>query len=248
MQVAGLRVGVGQHLQQQAGGLVPCRAVVQVDAGQRHVGHAARAAVAHCGDHHILGHTDAAAAAVLQRADGDGIGGAEQAVDAGVALQKLLGLLVAGFHVELGHADPPRLRHQPGVPQCGLKPGPAGLTDGLVQHRRAEKARRTAAFFQHPGCGGPRRAEIIVKDAGIAFVLLAQNDNGDFQTVQHSPVLRRKEGGNEDNAVHRVMAQCVQCLDLALVFVGRVDEQQLIALVIQHAADALDHAGAALAA
>ena len=87
-----------------------------------------------------------------------------------------------------------------------------------------------------------------MKDAGIALVLLAQNDDGDFQTVQHGPVLRRKERGNEDNAVHRVVAQCVQRLDLALVFVGRVDEQQLVALVVQHAADALDHASAALAA
>ena len=98
-------MGIGQLVQQQAGGLVPCRAVMQVGTGQRHVGHPARTAVADGGHHHILGHTQALAAAVLDGTDGDGIRGAEQRVDLPRPLEQLAGLLVAGLHVELGHTD-----------------------------------------------------------------------------------------------------------------------------------------------
>ena len=184
----------------------------------------------------------------MQRTDGNGIGGAEQAVDAGVTLQKLLRLLVAGLHVEPRHADPLGARYQPGVPQCGLEPGPAGLADGLVQHGGPQKPRCAAAFFQHMRSGGAGCTEIVVIHAGIAAVLLAQNDDRDFQAVQYGLVLRRKEGGDEDNAVHGVVPQRVQRFDLALVLVGCVDQQQLVALFVQHAADALHHAGAALTA
>lgn len=61
--------------------LSPCRAVMQMGTGQRHVGHPARTAVADGGHHHILGYTQALAAVVLDGTDGDGIRGAEQRVD-----------------------------------------------------------------------------------------------------------------------------------------------------------------------
>ena len=61
-------------------------------------------------------------------------------------------------------------------------------------------------------------------------------------------MLRRKNGRNQNNAVHRVVAQHVHGPHLAGVVVGGVHQQQLVALLIQHTADALDHAGTAFTA
>ena len=69
-----------------------------------------------------------------------------------------------------------------------------------------------------------------------------------MQALQHRVVFRGKHGGNQDNAVHRIMPQGIQRAHFAGVVVGGVDQQQLVVLVVQYPADALHHAGAAFAA
>ena len=241
-------MGVRQHVQQQAGGFVPGGAVMQMGAGQRHIGNAANAVVAHSGNHDVLRHLQTVAAAVLQRTQGDGVGRAEQAVQPRRTAKQLLRLVVAGFHVELGSAHPLRLGHETCIPQRTVKAFAPGKADGFVQQGHAQVARLAPPLLQHVGGGGLRRAEIIVEHTAEPGILLPHDYHRHMQALQHRVVFRGKHGGNQDNAVHRIMPQGIQRAHFAGVVVGGVDQQQLVVLVVQYPADALHHAGAAFAA
>ena len=55
-----------------------------------------------------------------------------------------------------------------------------------------------------------------------------------MQALQHRVVFRGKHGGNQDNAVHRIMPQGIQRAHFAGVVVGGVDQQQLVVLIVQY--------------
>ena len=161
-------------------------------------------------------------AAVLQRTQRDGIGGAEQAVQPSRFLEQLLRLMVAGFHIELGNAHALGTGDQSRRLEGRVKALAAGKSGGLVQQRDPQIPRRTAAFLEHQRGGGLRRAEIVMIDRMIALAPLAQNHHRHPQALQHRMMLRREDGGNEDDAVHCVVAQKVQRLHLLGVVVGGI--------------------------
>ena len=220
---------------------------MQVGAGQRHKGIAPHTAVAYGGDHHILRDADACLPAVLHGTQSNGVGGAEQAVDAGVAAQQAGGLLVAGRGAELCHHHALGPHRQPGVLHGGFKTCPALLPGRLVQQGDPDVARGMAAPGQHVGRGSLCRAKVVVVHAAATRKLLPQHHQRHMHPLQHGLVLRGVHGGNEQDAVHRVAAQGVQGAEFLLRVVGGVDEQQLVAGFFQHAADALHDAGAAVA-
>ena len=220
---------------------------MQVGTSQRHKGAAPHLAVAHSSHHQILRDADARLPAVLHGTQGNGVGSAEQAVDAGVGFQQAGGLLVAGLGAELCHRHALGPHREASRFQGRFKTGPALLSGRLVQQGHADIARRPAALGQHVGRGSLCRAKIIVVNAAAARKLLPQHHQRHMQPFQHGLVLRGVYGGNEQDAVHGVLAQGVQSTDLPLRVVGGVDEQQLVAGFLQHAADTLHDAWAAVA-
>ena len=79
------------------------------------------------------------------------------------------------------------------------------------------------------GCGGPGSPGIVMIDRAAARKILAQHHHRHVEMFQHSLVLRCVDRCNEDDAVHGVLTQGVQCAQLLFDVVGGVDEQQLIA-------------------
>ena len=118
---------------------------MQMGAGQRHIGNAANAVVAHSGNRRCHPAPQTVAAAV-QRTQGDGVGRAEQAVQPRRTVKQLLRLVVAGFHVELGNAHPLRLGHETCIPQRTVKAFAPGKADGFVQQGHAQVARLAPPF------------------------------------------------------------------------------------------------------
>ena len=139
------------------------------------------------------------------------------------------------------------MQGQSGFFQGGFKTGPALLPGGSIQQRHADIAGNAAALCQHMGCDGPGSPGIVMIDRAAARKILAQHHHRHVEMFQHSLVLRCVDRCNEDDAVHGVLTQGVQCAQLLFDVVGGVDEQQLIAGFFQHAADAFHHAGAAVA-
>ena len=77
--------------------------------------------------------------------------------------------------------------------------------------------------------------------------MLAQHHDGQRHIFQQSFVLGGKHGGDQDQAVYGVMAQHLHGLHFPGGIVGGVHQQQPVAPFLQHAANALYHAGTAVA-
>ena len=160
--------------------------------------------VVYARDHHLVGHAVPVLAQAREGAVGDGVGGADDAVELGVLLQEGLRLLVAGVNRELGHAHRALGDLDPCLGAGGEKALAAHLAHGDVLLEDADVGGALGAAQRYGG-NVVHGIEVVLEHAGAALHILIEHHHRHGEGGDGCLVLGRDHGGYEDDAVHLIL-------------------------------------------
>jgi len=185
-------------------------------------------------DHHVLWNAKTLLSQIEHGTGGDVVRGAEQTIRFGTSLRKqVFRVIIARIHAELRNlrelAAGGDVKFVKGT-QKTIMPCLAG---GLILRRNADDGRSFGTVFQHLPGKGVSRSLVIMANAVEPLKALPDDDDGYVHFFQHGFMELRKNGSEQNDAVHAILPEEFQGFDFLVRIIGGIHQDQLISFGFQ---------------